>query len=147
MSHALAKKGDQFFYKPLPTQLKLLMTLRKMPFENIVEKAENAGCQHFLLFPQSFLLYQDEKCHLGKSEFFTRQSYLGMSKFIWHLQTTFGYQQFLLLRKWFQKPISSRLLQIRIERQRVKYWNVYICWKKKTPCSKKTWDKQASSSQ
>ena len=50
----LQKKGDQFFHKPLPTQLKLLTTLRKMPFENIVEKAENAGCQHFFLFPTKF---------------------------------------------------------------------------------------------
>ena len=31
------------------------MTLRKMPFENIVRKGENAGKQHFLLFPQCFL--------------------------------------------------------------------------------------------
>ena len=27
----------------------------KVPFENIVEKGENAGNQHFLLFPQYFL--------------------------------------------------------------------------------------------
>ena len=32
------------------TQSQLLMTLRKMPFENIVGKGENAGNQHFLLF-------------------------------------------------------------------------------------------------
>ena len=31
------------------------MTLRKKPFENIVGKGENAGNQHFLLFPQCFL--------------------------------------------------------------------------------------------
>ena len=31
------------------------MTLRKQPFENIVGKGENAGNQHFLLFPQCFL--------------------------------------------------------------------------------------------
>ena len=29
---------------------------RKKPFENIVGKGENAGNQHFLLFPQCFLL-------------------------------------------------------------------------------------------
>ena len=29
--------------------------LDKKPFENIVEKRENAGIQHFLLFPQCFL--------------------------------------------------------------------------------------------
>ena len=28
------------------------------PFENIVEKGENAGNQHFLLFPQCFLPFQ-----------------------------------------------------------------------------------------
>ena len=28
------------------------MTLRKKPFENIVGKGENAGNQHFLLFPR-----------------------------------------------------------------------------------------------
>ena len=37
------------------TQSRLLTNLRKKPFENIVEKGENAGNQHFLLFPQCFL--------------------------------------------------------------------------------------------
>ena len=32
------------------------MTIGKKPFENIVGKRENAGDQHFLLFPQCFLL-------------------------------------------------------------------------------------------
>ena len=32
-----------------------------MPFENIVGKGENGGNQHFLLFPQCFLFYQEEK--------------------------------------------------------------------------------------
>ena len=31
------------------------MPLRKKPLENIVRKGENAGNQHFLLFPQRFL--------------------------------------------------------------------------------------------
>ena len=30
----------------------------RKPFENIVKKGENAGNQHFLLFPQCFLPYQ-----------------------------------------------------------------------------------------
>ena len=30
----------------------------KMAFENIVEKEENAGNQHFLLFPQYALIFQ-----------------------------------------------------------------------------------------
>ena len=32
------------------TQSRLLTTLGKKPFENIVRKGENAGNQHFLLF-------------------------------------------------------------------------------------------------
>ena len=38
------------------TQFKLLTTLRKKPFENIEGKGENAGDQHFLLFPHRYLL-------------------------------------------------------------------------------------------
>ena len=49
-----------------------LTTLWKRPFENIVGERENDSNQHFLLFPQSFLLYHREKlsfyqhlnCHL-----------------------------------------------------------------------------------
>ena len=36
------------------TQSPLLRTLREQTFENIMEKGENAGNQHFLLFPQCF---------------------------------------------------------------------------------------------
>ena len=39
------------------TQSGLLTTLYKKPFENIVGKGENAGNQHFLLFPKCFLLF------------------------------------------------------------------------------------------
>ena len=54
------------------TQSLLLKTLAKKPFENIVGKGENAGNQHFLLFPQHFLPNQLHKssfelhlkCHL-----------------------------------------------------------------------------------
>ena len=38
-----------------------LTTQTKKPFENIVGKGENAGYQHFLLFPQCFLPNQREK--------------------------------------------------------------------------------------
>ena len=34
-----------------------LFTLRKKPQENIVKKGENAGTQHFLLFPECFLSF------------------------------------------------------------------------------------------
>ena len=30
------------------------MTLKMKPYENVVGKGENAGNQHFLLFPQGF---------------------------------------------------------------------------------------------
>ena len=42
----------------------------KKPFENIAGKGDNAGKQHFLLFPQCFLLIKKKKkicdlfCHL-----------------------------------------------------------------------------------
>ena len=38
-------------------QSRLLTSLEKKAFENIVGKGENAGIQHFLLFPQFFLLF------------------------------------------------------------------------------------------
>ena len=41
--------------KLFTTQARLLTTLYNKPFENIVGKGENAGNQHFLLFPQCFL--------------------------------------------------------------------------------------------
>ena len=37
------------------TQSQFLMTPTYKPFGNIVQKGENAGNQHFLLFPQCFL--------------------------------------------------------------------------------------------
>ena len=36
----------------------ILTTLKNKPFGNIVGKGENAGNQHFLLFPQCFLTYK-----------------------------------------------------------------------------------------
>ena len=35
-------------------QVLVFMILKKKPFEYIVEKAENTGNQHFLLFPQFY---------------------------------------------------------------------------------------------
>ena len=40
----------------LTTQSQLLTTLKKKALENTEGKGENAGNQHFLLFPQCFLL-------------------------------------------------------------------------------------------
>ena len=42
------------------TQSQLLTTLYKKSFENIVGKGENAGNQHFLLFPLCFLSFQKQ---------------------------------------------------------------------------------------
>ena len=39
-----------------PTQSQILTTLGKKPFEYIIGKEENAGNQHFLLFPPCFYL-------------------------------------------------------------------------------------------
>ena len=36
------------------------MTLKKEAFENIVGKEENAGNQHFLLFPKCFVSFQEQ---------------------------------------------------------------------------------------
>ena len=44
---------------PFTKQSQILMTQGKKPFGNIVGKGENAGNQHFLLFPR-FLLYQGQ---------------------------------------------------------------------------------------
>ena len=48
-------------------QSRRLTTLQKMPFENIVGKEENAGNQHFLLFPQCFLSYPEQILPFGQS--------------------------------------------------------------------------------
>ena len=50
--HWLEKKKTPFNSTTLS---RFLTTLTKRPFENIVGKGENAGNQHFLLFPQCFL--------------------------------------------------------------------------------------------
>ena len=44
----------------LTTQSQVLTTPRKKLFQNSVGKGENAGNQHFLLFRQCFLLYQNQ---------------------------------------------------------------------------------------
>ena len=47
-----------FRLKPLLNNLGFLTFMGKKPFENIVEKGENAGNQHFLFFPQCLLCCQ-----------------------------------------------------------------------------------------
>ena len=54
--------------KDFTTQSRLLTTLRKKLFENIVGKGENAHNQHFLLFSQCFLPYMTLIFHLDQSK-------------------------------------------------------------------------------
>ena len=46
--------------EPFTTQSQLLTTLGKKALENILGKGENAGNQHFLLFPKWFLPFQKQ---------------------------------------------------------------------------------------
>ena len=50
--------------KLFTTQSRLSTTLREKNLENIVGKGENAGNQHFLLFPQCFLPDKRQKSSL-----------------------------------------------------------------------------------
>ena len=52
--------AEQSVFNPLPHNPDFLTTLKKTPFENIVGKWENAGNQHFLIFPQCFNPSQKE---------------------------------------------------------------------------------------
>ena len=53
MDQSIEEFGILSLLNSLPHNLDF--SLRKKPFENIVGKGENAGNQHFLLFPQGFL--------------------------------------------------------------------------------------------
>ena len=46
--------------EPLTTRSQLSTTLKQMHFENIVEKVENAGNQHFSPFPAMFSTYSNK---------------------------------------------------------------------------------------
>ena len=46
---------------PIPQQSRSFDDLSEKTFENIVEKAVNAGQQHFLFIPQCFLHYYQRK--------------------------------------------------------------------------------------
>ena len=48
-------------------QSQLFTTLSKRPFENIVGKGENAGNQHFLLFPPCFLALSSREISISAS--------------------------------------------------------------------------------
>ena len=53
-----------------------------MPFENIVGIGENAGNLHFLLFPQCFLIYQEENLSATFDFFFFLSANLVKSKML-----------------------------------------------------------------
>ena len=52
------QQGNAF--NSLFKQFCILTTLQLQPFKNIFGKGENAGNQHFLIFPQCFLLSKDK---------------------------------------------------------------------------------------
>ena len=62
----------RYWYQPFTKQSRVLMTLRKKSFENIVGKVDNSDNHHFLLFPQCFLSFPKQtaffqsqlSCHL-----------------------------------------------------------------------------------
>ena len=74
----------------------------KKPFENVVEKGENAGNQHFLLFPQCFLPFPKQisifQSHLSPANTFSlnQSEILSFGKELIHLQ-------------WEKKPIRVSL--------------------------------------
>ena len=62
--------------KPFPKRSRLLTTLKKKAFENNVGKGENAGNQHFLLFPT--LLTFPKQTLLFQSHLFGRLEMLSI---------------------------------------------------------------------
>ena len=70
-------------FQPFTTQYPLLTTLKKKLVENIVGKGENAGCQHFLLFPQCFQPYQKQKSAIQLLLKLSSANALIWSKFLW----------------------------------------------------------------
>ena len=59
---------------PLPHNYDFFTTLNERPFENIVRKGENAGNQHFLLFPQCFLPFLNQGIIFHSNAFNLEQS-------------------------------------------------------------------------
>ena len=70
------KKIQNNLAQPFTTKSQLLTPLKKKAFENIVRKGENAG-NHFLLFPQCFLLFPT-KILISESELFCRLQMLSV---------------------------------------------------------------------
>ena len=89
MSHDL-EKGGLTLYQTIP----IFHDPLKKDLENTVGKGENAGNQHFLLFPQCFLLYQREKlsfyqhliCRLQVLSIWSRPNFCCFGKELMHLR-------------------------------------------------------------
>ena len=62
---------SQCSFQLFTRQSRLLTTLEKKPFENIAGEGENAGNQHFLLFPQCFLPFP-KQISIFRSHLFCR---------------------------------------------------------------------------
>ena len=60
VSHQLLYCIYDFSCQPFTTLWRLLMPPRIKPFKDKVTKGENAGNQHFILFPQCFLPFQKD---------------------------------------------------------------------------------------
>ena len=88
MNHSLAKGGLTVYPKS-----QLLTTIRKESFENLLGKGENAGNQHFLLFPKGFppfprqiSIYKSHLfCHLQRPLNFVKSWILSFGKGLMHL--------------------------------------------------------------
>ena len=61
---------------------RLLTTLRRKAFENILGKGESAGNQHFLLFPQCFLPFPKQSFLVTFDLLFANAFNLDKSKFL-----------------------------------------------------------------
>ena len=75
-----------YFISSSKTQFQLSTIMRKMPLENIVEKRENAGNNHFLVFPQ-FLLPFPKQSSIFQLHFFGHLQMLFNRLILWGLMS------------------------------------------------------------
>ena len=93
------------------------MNLKKKAFENIEGKEENAGYQHFHLFPQCFLHLQNAKPFTTQSKLLTLKN-RGFENIEGKGEN--GYQHFLLFPQCFQMASFFGLLKLRTMWSKVK---------------------------
>ena len=77
------------FVNPIKDKSRLLATLKKKSFENSVGK-ENAGDNHFLLFPPCFLPVQKLSCNVYNEVSLKHEAY--MVEYPGMLQLTVSYK-------------------------------------------------------